>query len=76
MLSGHVGRAGSRTDTGAHGNRILSLLQTYHSGVTNPVRLVEIDTAAGTVTSRVHGPYTNTKFPGDSTSTRGLTFRR
>ncbi|TDN92262.1 metallophosphoesterase [Microbacterium sp. BK668] len=75
VLSGHVGTAGSRTDVGVHGNKILSILTTYHS-TTNPVRILEIDTAAGTATSSVYAPYTNTSFPGDATSTSGLSFLR
>jgi hypothetical protein len=58
-FSGHTGRYGARTDTGVHGNKILSYLQTFHSNTTNPVRLVEIDTAKGTVSSRVYGPKGN-----------------
>lgn len=73
VLSGHVGDAASRTDTGANGNKILSLLQTYHSA-TNPVRLVEIDTAAGSVSSRVYAPLTRTDFSSDTTSTAGMSF--
>ncbi len=74
VLSGHTGQAAIRTDTGTGGNKIISLLQTYHSPDTNPVRLVEIDTAAGTVTSRVYAPYTNTSYAGDATSTTGMRF--
>ncbi|MET1006287.1 MAG: metallophosphoesterase [Propionibacteriaceae bacterium] len=59
VLSGHVGRYGSRIDTGVHGNKIVSYLQTFHSNTTNPVRLMEIDTAKGTVSSRVYAPKTN-----------------
>lgn len=75
VLSGHVGDAADRTDTGVNGNKILSFMQTYHSA-TNPVRLVEIDTAAGAVSSRVYAPYTSTTYPGDSTATTGLNFIR
>lgn len=75
VLSGHTGQAGSRTDIGADGNKVLSLLQTYHSPNTNPVRLVDIGTATGTVTSRVFAPLTRTDYPGDATTTTGLRFR-
>ena len=44
VLSGHVGQAAVRTDTGINGNKVVSFLQAFHS-TTNPVRLVEIDTA-------------------------------
>lgn len=75
VLSGHVGKSAVRTDTGANGNKILSLLQCYHS-TSNPVRLVEIDTAAGTVNSKVFAPQAKTYFTSDATSTNGLTFVR
>jgi hypothetical protein len=74
-LSGHTGQSALRTDVGTNGNKILSLLQTYHSPNTNPVRLVEIDTAAGTITSRVYAPLTNTTYASDATSTSGMRFR-
>lgn len=73
VLSGHVGGSAVRTDTGVNGNKILSLLTCYHS-TTNPVRILEFNTAAGTATSSVYAPYTNTQFAGDATSTSGLTF--
>ncbi|WP_243073761.1 metallophosphoesterase [Microbacterium sp. SS28] len=75
VLSGHVGTSAVRTDVGVNGNKIVSLLTAYHS-LTNPVRIVEIDTAAGTATSSVYAPYTDTSFPSDSTSTSGLSFVR
>lgn len=74
VVSGHVGQATARTDTGNAGNKILSFLQAFHN-TTNPVRLVEIDTAADTVTSRIYAPYTNTSYPEYSTSTTGMDFR-
>ncbi len=73
VFSGHVGNSAVRTDTGVNGNKILSILQTFHSS-TNPVRIVQIDTAAGTVTSSVYAPSTNTNYPTYSTSTSGLQF--
>lgn len=59
VVSGHVGTAASRVDVGDRGNRILSLLQCYHSETTNPLRLIRIDVANGTVTDWVYAPYTN-----------------
>lgn len=75
VLTSHVGTSTSRTDVGIKGNKLVSLLQHFHSS-TNPVRLVEIDTAAGTITSRVYAPYTNTSYPSYDTATNGLTFVR
>ena len=74
VVSGHVGQAAVRTDTGDAGNRIVSFLQAFHS-TTNPVRLVEVNTATGTVTSRVYAPATNTSYPAYTTSTTGMRFR-
>ena len=72
-LSGHVGDGASRTDTGVKGNKIVSLLQCYHS-TSNPVRLVEIDTAAGTITSKVYAPQSDAYYSDDATSTSGMSF--
>lgn len=74
VVSGHTGQGAVRTDVGRAGNTVVSLLQAFHS-VTNPVRLVEIDTAAGTVTSRVYAPETDTDYPQYSTKTTGMDFR-
>ena len=68
------GQAAVRTDTGVDGNKVLSFLQAFHS-TTNPVRLVEINTATGTVTSQVYAPQSNTDYPQYSTSTSGMAFR-
>lgn len=73
VLTSHVGRSASRSDVGINGNKIFSMLQHFHSS-TNPVRLVEINTASGTVTSRVYSPGTNTTYPEYATSTNGLEF--
>jgi hypothetical protein len=73
VLSGHVGDSAIRTDVGTNGNKIVSILQCMHSS-TNPVRLLEIDTAAGTANSRVYAPYTDTDYPDWSTSTKDLSF--
>ncbi|MET1006767.1 MAG: metallophosphoesterase, partial [Propionibacteriaceae bacterium] len=63
VFSGHAGVAGKRTDVGVHGNKIVSYLQTLHSNTTNPVRLVEIDTATGSLSTRIYGPKGNVTFP-------------
>jgi hypothetical protein len=74
VVSGHTGLAAMRVDTGVAGNKVLSFLQAFHS-TTNPVRLVEIDTDAGTVTSRIYAPQSNTAYPQYATSTGGMDFR-
>lgn len=71
-FSGHVGIAGGREDTGAGGNKIASILGTFHSGTTNPVQIVEIDTAAETVSSRFFAPYTGESYPQYSRTVTGM----
>lgn len=63
MFSGHTGTSAYRVDTGTHGNKIYSMLLTMHDNQTNPVRLVNIDTAANTLSTRVYAPYTNLAYP-------------
>lgn len=58
VLSGHVGGGASRVDTGVNGNKILSLLQCYHSRTTNPVRLLKFNVSKGTITNWVYAPHT------------------
>lgn len=59
IFSGHVGTAAYSEVTGTQGNKIYQMLTTYHDGTSNPTRLIEIDTAANTFSSRVYLPYTN-----------------
>jgi DNA repair exonuclease SbcCD nuclease subunit len=56
IFSGHTGIHGYRTDVGAKGNTIYEFLETYHSNIDNPVRLVEIDTKKGTIKTHVYCP--------------------
>jgi hypothetical protein len=70
-----VGRSAARVDTGANGNRIVSLLLAMHDNRTNPVRLVEINTAADTLNTWIHAPDTRTKYPAYSRSFGGLSWR-
>ncbi|MFC4822497.1 metallophosphoesterase [Dokdonella ginsengisoli] len=75
VFSGHTGQAASRTDTGVHGNRIASFLQSFHSP-TNPVRIVEIDTAADTAASWIYAPQTATEYPEYDVRVTDLDFVR
>ena len=68
VFSGHTGAALKRVDTGAHGNRIVSYLQAFHSNKTNPVRIVTVDPSSGLVTSKIVAPYTNETWTQYSTS--------
>jgi hypothetical protein len=64
VVSGHVGYAGHRRDTGVHGNRIDEFLLTMHSTTTNPVRLITINTKSGTLKTWVYAPWTRHTYTG------------
>jgi len=76
VFSGHVGTAGSREDTGVHGNKIYSFLQTFHSNTTNPVRLVEVDTAANSIRTWIYAPFNNQSFPEWNRTITGVSWVR
>lgn len=59
VFSGHTGRINDRTDTGEHGNKIVSFLGCIHDGETNPVQIMEIDMNAGTLYRRFFAPFTD-----------------
>ncbi len=65
VFSGHVGQWGTRLDKGDNGNTIVSYLTTLHSN-NNPVRTLEINTANGSVTSKLVTPNKGTS-ENDST---------
>ncbi len=56
VFCGHVGSHAYRADKGEHGNTVHQFLQCYHDGVTNPVRLFEIDPKQKSITTRVYCP--------------------
>ncbi|MFI7610398.1 hypothetical protein ACIBP6_04075 [Nonomuraea terrae] len=58
VFSGHEGTTAHRVDTGVHGNTIHSILNCYHD-VSNPTRLVEVDTEAGTFKTWVYSSLTD-----------------
>ena len=72
VFSGHAGIAGSRLDTGDGGNSVASFLGTFHSATTNPVRVVDIDTASNSVSTRFYAPFTQTEFPEYGRTVFGL----
>lgn len=75
VFSGHVGNAASRVDTGANGNKIVSFLETFHSpGGSNPVRIVEIDTAANSLSTLIYSPATNADYPQYNRSEAGMNY--
>lgn len=61
VVSGHTGTAATRIDKGKAGNRIVSLLQAFHSNTTNPLRLVEFDIKKSTLRTFIYAPNTNWK---------------
>lgn len=56
VLSGHVGKAALRVDRGRSGNKVVSMLQTFHANDANPVRLVRITPSAGSFTTSITSP--------------------
>ncbi len=56
IVSGHVGNGCSIVLTGHNGNKILGLLNCFHSTTTNPIRFLTFDTAADSVNTYVYGP--------------------
>lgn len=77
VFSGHTGTTAFRVDTGNHGNKIYNFLQTYHDGTTNPTRLLEIDTAKGTIKTRVYSPLTDAqKNDGSAFEVTGINWVR
>lgn len=74
VFSGHTGTAGSRVDTGKSGNLIFSYLNTFHSNTTNPVRIVEVDTATGTVSTRIETPHKAENFSQYTVTRSGADF--
>ncbi|NJP33586.1 metallophosphoesterase [Micromonospora thermarum] len=72
VFSGHTGTAAHRVDTGVHGNPIHSFLQAFHSRRTNPVRLVEVDTAADSLRTWIYAPRTAEAFPAHDRTLTGL----
>lgn len=43
---------------GTNGGNAVAYLQTFHSPITNPVRIVQIDTDANTATRYIYAPNT------------------
>jgi hypothetical protein len=75
ILSGHTGKQAYRTDSGANGSTIYEFLQCYHDPLTNPVRLVEIDTKERSFKTWVFCPQTNEeKQDGSAMTVTGVTW--
>ena len=74
VFSGHTGQATYRTDLGTHGNKIVSFLQAFHSNTTNPVRIVNVDSRTGAISSQIYAPYTNEHWSQYDMSMSGMRF--
>jgi hypothetical protein len=72
VTSGHIGVAASRVITTGSGNNVAFLLQTIHSRTDNPVRLSQINVAAGTITTQVYAPKDDVTW--DQRALTGLSF--
>ena len=68
VMSGHVGLADYRVDTGLKGNKVYDIMQCFHDEVTNPSRFLEFDIAKKTVSSRVYGAFTGETKVGTATT--------
>jgi hypothetical protein len=64
VFSGHTGGSTHRVDKGVNGNIIYSFLQTLHDPKHDPTRLVQVDTAQQTLSTRVYVSDTDKVLPG------------
>lgn len=76
VFSGHVGNAANRIDTGKNGNKIYSFLTTIHSGRSNPIRLVEVDTKTNSINTRVYQPWDDVTLSQYSKTLTGVNWVR
>ena len=77
VLSGHVDTSAHRTDEGENGNTIYQILQDYQGEDAGGgyIRLLDIDTAAGTIAARMYSPfYDKTKEDKSKFSIEGVKF--
>jgi hypothetical protein len=63
-FSGHTGEVVSTTQPASDGHRVAMFLRAMHAPETNPVRLVTVDTAAGTITTQVRSSYDRSRPEG------------
>ena len=77
VFSGHTGSSTYCDDTGEHGNHIYQILQDYQGQDAGGgyIRLLEIDTKAGTINGKMYSPYYNiTKEDYSKISLTGVQF--
>jgi hypothetical protein len=76
VFSGHTGTSAARVDGGKRDNQVYSFLQAFHDRVTNPLRLVTVDTERNTLTTQVYAPFTNQTWAPWGTTTTDVTWTR
>lgn len=74
VFSGHVGDAATRKDVRPDGSTVVSFLGAFHSNSTNPVQILTVDTAAGSVSTRFLAPKDGTTWPQYAASVTGLSW--
>lgn len=71
VISGHVDSSAWHIDTGQHGNKIYEILQDYqgksHDYGGGYLRLLSIDTDAGTISAKMYSPYYDKTKDGNAT---------
>ncbi len=64
-FSGHTGQVFSGSTSAADGHQVGMFLQAMHAPDTNPVRIVTVDTAAGTITTQVRSSFDRSRPVGE-----------
>ena len=75
VVSGHVGDTVDREDVRPDGTKVVSYLGAFHSNTTNPVQLLKVDTATGSITRTWAAPRTP-GFPTYEDVNTGMTWAR
>lgn len=69
-FSGHVGQVANTSVTARDGHKVATFLQALHAPSTNPVRIVTVDTAAGTIRTEVRSNFDRALPVGEQDVTR------
>jgi hypothetical protein len=64
VFCAHTGTFATRTDTGADGDTIYTMLTALHSTSDNPTRMVQVNTKAGTIKTWIYSPSSGKRLPG------------
>ena len=65
VFAGHTGQVTSTTVTAADGHPVATFLQAMHAPSTNPVRIVTVDTAHGTLHTEVRSSWDSSRPAGE-----------